>query len=64
MFSPEFPGLQGFCEHVAEIPAIQYLERQQELARTLKATNASALIAEGGFKRTSFCYGSSAGFLF
>jgi Xaa-Pro aminopeptidase len=33
---------------VAEIPAIQYLERQQELAHTLTANNASALIAESG----------------
>ncbi|CAO3667989.1 unnamed protein product [Umbelopsis ramanniana] len=46
--SPEFPSLLGFCDQVAEIPAIQYLERQQELARTLTANNASALIAESG----------------
>lgn len=48
VLSPEFPSLQGFCDHVAKVPAGQYLERQQELARTLKANNATALIAEGG----------------
>lgn len=45
---PEFPSLLGFCDQVAEIPPIQFLERQQELARTLTANNASALIAESG----------------
>jgi Xaa-Pro aminopeptidase len=48
VFTPDFSDLHGFCDHVEEIPSMQYLERQQELARTLVYENASALIAESG----------------